>query len=154
MLAAVTLERARAYERASRTAAAIQAEILRSAILDALAHEFKTPLATILTAAGGLREAGPLRTEQSELADIVENEAERLSQLSSRLLRLARLDRDELKPRFEIAHAVSIVAPVVDRYSTQYPDHKLIFERGGNLEEIRGDLELLQLARIQRPGEG
>ena len=32
------------------------AEVFRGAILDALAHEFKTPLATIVTAAGGLRE--------------------------------------------------------------------------------------------------
>ena len=39
---------------ATAAAAHAQAEMLRSAILDALAHEFKTPLATILTAAGGL----------------------------------------------------------------------------------------------------
>lgn len=148
-LAAASLDRALATRKASQAAAEAQAETLRSAILDALAHEFKTPLATILTAAGGLREAGPLRAEQSELTDIVETEAERLSHLSNRLLTLARLDRDELKPRFEAADGVAIVAPVVDRYSLQYPAHELVFERAENSDEVMADTELLQLAVSQ-----
>jgi K+-sensing histidine kinase KdpD len=49
------------------TAISAQAEVYRSAILDALAHEFKTPLATILTAVGGLREAGILLTHTTLL---------------------------------------------------------------------------------------
>jgi two-component system, OmpR family, sensor histidine kinase KdpD len=148
-LAAAGMDRAIAAWQASQSAAEAKAETLRSAILDALAHEFKTPLATILTAAGGLREAGPLRPAQSELADIVESEAERLSQLSARLLSLARLDRDELKPRFEVADSVSVVAPIIDRYSAQYPAHRLILERTANSEEILADMELLQLAVSQ-----
>ena len=86
-LAAAMLERAHTFRNASRAAAAAQAEPFRGAILDALAHEFKTPLATTVTAAGGLREVGPLRPEQLELADTVEEEAARLSSLASRLLR-------------------------------------------------------------------
>jgi hypothetical protein len=46
------------------------------AILDAPAHEFKTPLATILAVVDGLRESERLR-----------------------LLRLAGLDREEVRPR-------------------------------------------------------
>src|SRR5579863_6247719 len=80
-LAAAMLERAQAFRNASHAAAAAQAESFRGAILDALAHEFKTPLATIVTAAGGLRELGPLCPEQWELTDIVETEASRLSLL-------------------------------------------------------------------------
>ena len=76
---------------ANHAAAAAQAESFRGAILDALAHEFKTPLATIVTAAGGLRELGPLCPEQLELTDTVETEAVRLSLLTSRLLRTAQL---------------------------------------------------------------
>jgi two-component system, OmpR family, sensor histidine kinase KdpD len=148
-LAAAGLDRAIAVRTASQSAAEAQAETLRAAILDALAHEFKTPLAAILTAAGGLRESGPLGPEQSELAEIVETEAERLSHLSSRLLRLGRLDRDELKPRFEPTDSVSIVAPVIDRYSRQFPDRELVFEKSGGPDEIMADTELLQLALSQ-----
>jgi len=89
-LAAATLERARVFRDASHADAAAQAEVFRGAILDALAHEFKTPLATIVTAAGGLRETGGLRPEQLELAEIAETEASRLGLLTSRLLRIAR----------------------------------------------------------------
>lgn len=58
MLAAAMVQRARSFETASTAAAATQVEVLRSAVLDAFAHQFKTPLAAILTAAGGLRETG------------------------------------------------------------------------------------------------
>jgi two-component system sensor histidine kinase KdpD len=98
-LAAATLERARIFRDASHADAAAQAEVFRGAILDALAHEFKTPLATIVTAAGGLRETGGLRPEQLELAEMAEMEASRLGLLTSRLLRIARLDREEVKPQ-------------------------------------------------------
>lgn len=79
-----------------------EAEMFRGAMLDALAHELKTPLATIVMAAGGIREGGPLRREQLELAETVEEEASRLGQLTTRLLRLARLDREEIKPHIEL----------------------------------------------------
>ena len=57
----------------------------------------------ILTAAGGLSEIGPLRYEQRDLAEVVETEASRLGQLTLRLLRLARLDREEVKPQMDPA---------------------------------------------------
>ena len=108
-LAATGLERAQACQCATRAEDAARAETLRTAILDALAHEFKTPLATILTAAGGIREAGPLGDSQAELAEMIESEAERLGKLSSRLLRLARIDRDDVQPRLESLDRKSVV---------------------------------------------
>jgi two-component system, OmpR family, sensor histidine kinase KdpD len=103
-LAAAMLERMRTFRNASQATAAAQAESFRGAILDALAHEFKTPLATIITAAGGLRELGPLGVEQLELTNIVETEASRLSLLTSRLLRAAQVDREDIKPRPEFTN--------------------------------------------------
>ena len=93
-LAIAALERAHAFHSATTAAAQAETEMLRSAILDALAHEFKTPLATILTAAGGLRVGGADVPEQSELAEMIETEASRLGELTTRLLRLARVDRE------------------------------------------------------------
>ena len=94
-LAATLLVRTRAFRSASHAIATAQTETYRSAILDALAHEFKNPLATILTAGGGLREAGPLGPEQQEMAEMVETEAARLGHRTSRLLRVARLDPNQ-----------------------------------------------------------
>ena len=148
-LATAALERARAFRSATAAAAHAQAEMLRSAILDALAHEFKTPLATILTAAGGLRAAGAMQPEQAELAEMIEVEASRLGDLTSRLLRLARLDREEVKPRLEKMDAAELADLSVKRYSRIWPDRRIFFRRQEGLSEVRVDPELIGLALSQ-----
>jgi two-component system sensor histidine kinase KdpD len=150
-LAAAMLERAHTFRNASHAAAAAQAELFRGAILDALAHEFKTPLATIVTAAGGLRELGPLCEEQLELTDIVETEASRLSLLTSRLLRTAQLDREEVKPQLELTDMADLVAAVADQYSRQWTDRKLSVRKDKDAAAtgVMADPDLLQLVLRQ-----
>jgi two-component system sensor histidine kinase KdpD len=148
-LAAAMLERAHTFRNASHAAAAAQAELFRGAILDALAHEFKTPLATIITAAGGLGELGPLCPEQLDLTDIVETEASRLSLLTSRLLRTARLDRDEVRPQLELTDMAELVTVVTDQYSRQWTDRKLSIQKEAVATGVMADRELLQLALRQ-----
>jgi len=145
-LAAATLERAHTFRNASHAAASAQAELFRGAILDALAHEFKTPLATIMTAAGGLREVGSLCPEQLELTETVEVEAARLSSLTSRLLRAARLDREEVKPQLELTDMADLVATLVDQYSRQWTDRKVFITKEAAATGVMADPELLQLA--------
>jgi two-component system sensor histidine kinase KdpD len=151
-LAALTsahLEKMRAFRTASVASAAAQAEVYRSAILDALAHEFKTPLATILAAAGGLRLAGSLGPEQLEMADTVESEADRLSRLTSRLLRTARLDREEVRPRIEMIDIQAVVRQIADQYGRQWPDRQIAILNHGDLTEESADPQLLRLALSQ-----
>jgi two-component system sensor histidine kinase KdpD len=148
-LAAALQERTRAFRRASEAAAATQAEVYRTAILDALAHEFKTPLATIVAAAGGMSEAGKLNHEQRELADAVESEAFRLGSLTSRMLRVARLDREEVKPHMEPTDINSLLAELVYQYSSTSVDRRFsLATRGSGLEAL-ADPELLRLAVSQ-----
>jgi two-component system sensor histidine kinase KdpD len=148
-LAGNALDRASSIRHASRAAAEAHTETLRSAILDALAHEFKTPLAAILAAAGGLREAAPVGGAQAELADIVETQAARLTSLSSRLLRLARLDREDLKPRLEPVACAALVSSLVDRYSCQAPDRRILLHVMDVPGEVPADAELYELALSQ-----
>jgi two-component system sensor histidine kinase KdpD len=143
-LAVVMMERASEFRRASNAAAATEAEAFRGALLDALAHEFKTPLATILTAAGGLREVGPLLPAQLELAEAVESEASRLGQLTSRLLRLARLDREEVRPQMELIVITDVVRSIVDQHSRRWPDRRLLLANSARLT-VMADRELLWL---------
>lgn len=148
VLAAAMLERARVFRDASHAAAAAQAEVFRGAILDALAHEFKTPLATIVTAAGGLRATGGLRPEQLELAEMAETEASQLGLLTSRLLRIARLDQEEVKPQLELTDVADLVAQLADQYS-QRSDRKLSLDKDVASVEVLADVELLRLALRQ-----
>ena len=145
-LAAAILERARVFRDASHADAAAQAEIFRGAILDALAHEFKTPLATIVTAAGGLRETGGLRPEQLELAEMAESEASRLGRLTSRLLQVARLDKEEVKPQLEFIDLAELVARLTDQYAKRWTDRTLSLTKDVASAEVLADAELLRLA--------
>jgi two-component system sensor histidine kinase KdpD len=148
-LAAAFQERTIAFRHATEAIAAAQTEVYRSAILDALAHEFKTPLATVLAAAGGMREAGPLNQDQSEMADTVETETARLGSLTSRLLRLARLDREEVKPQMELTEVGPLVAQLVRHYQRPPSDRRISFVNGGEQFEALADPELLRLAVSQ-----
>lgn len=148
-LAATVLERARAIRDAGEAAAAAQTEVYRSAVLDALAHEFKTPLSTILAAAGGLREVGSLTSAQLDLAELVETEAARLGGLTSRLLRMARIEREEVKPRMEAVDVTSVLAQLVDRYARRSPDRHLCLIPPSGPLEVEADPELFRLAVSQ-----
>ena len=148
-LTAGTMDRARSWQAASAAAAATQAEVLRSALLDAFAHEFKTPLATIITATEGLRQAGALGPEQIEMAEIVESEASRLSHLATRLLRMARLDREEVKPRLERKDLAALVGHTVNQLRQQSAQRSVALELGRERVEVLADSELLGLALMQ-----
>src|SRR5258708_15702785 len=99
-LAAIALERARTIEKQSHAEAARQAEQLRTAVLDALAHKFKTPLTVIRTASSGLA-AGELSELQTELVSLIDQEARKLNDLASRLLGTPNLDSTEFAPQPE-----------------------------------------------------
>ncbi len=151
-LAALTttfVERTKAFRKASVAAAAAQTAVYRSALLDALAHEFKTPLATILAAAGGLREAGPLASEQEEMADTVENEAARLGSLTSRLLRTARLDSEEIRPRMELIDLTSLIGHIATQHSARSPERPIVLTNPHESVEVQGDPALLRLTLNQ-----
>ena len=100
-LAAIALERARTLETQNRAEAARQAEQLRTAVLDALAHKFKTPLTVIRTASSGLPAAGELSALQTELVSLIDQEARKLNDLASRLMGAPKLDSTEFAPQPE-----------------------------------------------------
>ncbi len=148
-LAAALLERTHAVRNASQAAAAAQTEAYRSVILDALAHEFKTPLSTILAAAGALREAASLGPEHLEMAETVEAEAARLGRLTTRLIRTARLEQEEIRPWMELTHFTSVVADAVSQYSRLSGDRRInVLERCLSTD-VLADPELLRLAISQ-----
>lgn len=149
VLAAAALEHVNTFRLASHETAAAQAEVYRAAILDALAYEFKTPLATILALIGGIRESFKVNSEQEEMAGMIESEVSRLSLLTTRLLRTARLDREEMKPRLETIEIVPFVERILGRYTGQSHGRRLtVTSRCGSVE-VAADRQLLDLALTQ-----
>ncbi len=148
-LAAADLDRGRVFRSAASAASHADAEALRSAILDALAHEIKTPLAAILTAAGGIRATGAMEPRQAELAELIETEASRLGHLTSRLLRTARLDTEEIKPRLERVTAAELAERAARRYAKLWRDRRFTFRADAGAGDVRADPVLIHLALSQ-----
>jgi two-component system sensor histidine kinase KdpD len=148
-LAATALQQAGAFRKASYETAAAQVETFRTAILDALGHEFKTPLATILAVVGGLLESHRLGAEEREMASLIELETSRLSNLTNRLLRMARLDREEVKPRMTGTDIPALVERVVCRYAAQPHERQVTMSCQCPCALALADSELLDLALTQ-----
>jgi two-component system sensor histidine kinase KdpD len=100
-LCSIAMERARTLEKQNHAEALRQAEQLRTAVLDALAHKFKTPLTVIRTATSGLPAAGRLSELQTELVSLIDQEARKLNELASRLLGAPNLESTEFAPQPE-----------------------------------------------------
>jgi two-component system, OmpR family, sensor histidine kinase KdpD len=96
-LVAIGLERARAQDLAHQVEAARRSEQLRTTVLDAMAHEFKTPLTSIKAATTALRaEPGQPQEARTELVAIADEEAERLRLLIDDSIEMARLDTEQI----------------------------------------------------------
>jgi two-component system, OmpR family, sensor histidine kinase KdpD len=95
-LAAIAIERARAQDAASRTEATRQNEQLKSTLLDALAHEFKTPLTSIKAAATTVLSRGSLDQVGTELLTIVDEEADHLTSLVNEAIDVARISAGQV----------------------------------------------------------
>jgi two-component system sensor histidine kinase KdpD len=64
--------------------------------MDALAHEFKTPLTAAQTASSGLLELGWLSVSQRDLVSLINDEAIRLNDLCTRLLLTVKLAAEQV----------------------------------------------------------
>jgi len=104
-LVAIGLERARSLEEASRVEAARQSESLKSALLDALAHDLKTPLTSIKGAVTHLI-AKQHDAEEQELLTLANEEVDRLNGLVAEIIEMARIEAGKLHPDRQ-PHAVA-----------------------------------------------
>lgn len=149
-LVAVGLEKARNQEAANRAEAARQSQELKSTLLDAIAHEFKTPLTSIKAASTSLLSAGfhPLE-EKQELITIIDEEADRLSRLVTEAIQMARIEGGQLK----LNRVVSSMPPLVEETLSQLrpltEGRRIKIEFASDLPPADVDIELLELALRQ-----
>ncbi len=96
-LTAITLERAHAQDVATRAEAARQSEELKSTMLDALAHEFKTPLTPIKAAVTSMLSDSDMNPTHQELLHIVDEEADRLNSMLTEAIQMSRIEAGQLQ---------------------------------------------------------
>lgn len=104
-----------AQEQQAREQAQLQAT--RNALLAAISHDYRTPLATIMGAASALQQQGDrMDTDQRRhLASGIVEESERLARLTENTLQLARLDAHGVSLRCDWESAEEIVGAVLRR---------------------------------------
>jgi two-component system sensor histidine kinase KdpD len=97
-LVAIALERAAAVERSSRLEASRESERLRTALLDSVTHDLRTPLTAIRAAATTLVSQPDLaEPERADLAAVLDEESARLDRLIGQAVEMAQLDAATVK---------------------------------------------------------
>jgi two-component system sensor histidine kinase KdpD len=143
-LCGIALERARALQRESSAQAARRTEQLRTAVLDAMAHQFKTPLTVARTASSGLLAVGGLTELQIELISTIDQQASKLEHLASRLLTAARLDSDDFRLQREPVLLSRLARTAVQRLEPQSDCERFRFSDSTAEEKpVLADRELM-----------
>jgi two-component system, OmpR family, sensor histidine kinase KdpD len=134
-LAAIGLERARGQAATARAEAARASSELRAAVLDAAAHEFKTPLTSMKVAATALRSGIPETDPRRELVDIVTEDLDRLQALVTDAVQMLRIDSGDFivhRDRYEVAEIIAAslreLEPRLNGHTvtTHVPEHLLV----------------------------
>ena len=101
-LVAIAIERARAVEQVGKTEASREGERLRSALLDSVTHEFRTPLTSIKASVTGLLSDSQLDPAQRrDLLTVIDEEADHLNRLVGEAAEMAQLDAGQVQLQLE-----------------------------------------------------
>jgi two-component system sensor histidine kinase KdpD len=138
----------RSFEREYRAEAARQSEQLRAAVLDALGHQFKTPVTTIWAASSGLLAAGGLSEVQTELLTVIDEQAKTLNDLASRLLGTAKLDSTSFEPHRRLLLLSKEVKAVIQALAEPHRDRFRIAAATGEIP-VMADHRLILVALTQ-----
>lgn len=139
---AISFDRYHAFANQRRIESAKRAEELRSAVLDSLAHAYKTPLTAIRAAATGLKEMGGLSATQGEMVSLIADQAEQLNQVTTRLLRTARLETQSLQA--EQLAVATLIEDVIESTRKQMATLRVKVELSRDDLSLIGDRSLLE----------
>ena len=148
-LISVAIERARSFSAESNAEAARQGEQLRSAILDGLAHSFKTPLTTIRSCSSGLLEMNRLTGTEKRLVALMDREIGRLDELTTRALRTARLDSSTLRPKRERLLVLEVLQESIAESNAELGDRAVTIEISATGKVLWADKQLVKMALCQ-----
>lgn len=151
-----------AFERASEAEALRRSERLKSALLDAVTHDLRTPLTSIKASATALLHAQPgargagddarrepgasssLQPElQQELLQVIDEEADRLNRFIEQLVDLARVDAGAMDMRFNWGVLDDIVGSALTRAAAVTRPHPVEVNLPGELPALRVDARAL-----------
>ena len=148
-LIAIAIERTRAIENVGKAEVARENEKLRSAILDSVAHEFRTPLTAIKASVTSLLSSGLDEDSRHELLTVINEEADRMNHLVEEATQMAKLESKQVeldrqaKPIDEaIGRAIEIGKKIIG-------SHPVKIDVAENLPPAAYDIELIGNVMLQ-----
>jgi two-component system sensor histidine kinase KdpD len=138
------LHRAETQREADAAQAQAQGQAVRNALLAAISHDYRTPLAAIMGAASSLRDVGnKLAPEQRDrLAQSIVAETRQLSRLTNNTLQLVRLDAPGVKLHLDWESPDELAGAAIGRACKHDPDRRLKVWAEPGLPLVRCDAVL------------
>ncbi len=142
-LTAVAIERARAIEQLGKTEAAREGERLKSALLDSITHDFRTPLTSIKASVTSLLsdDARLDAQHRKELLTIIEEETNRLNSLVGEAAEMARLEAGEFELDLKSHSVPTIIQASLDQCKSHLHGRPVIVQVPESLPEVRADID-------------
>jgi two-component system sensor histidine kinase KdpD len=139
-----------AFERASQAKALEQSERLKSALLDAVTHDLRTPLTSIkasvttllneLPVKGRDEEAATLDVEgRREMLEVIDEETDRLNRFVEGLMELARIEAGEMHLRRRWGSIEEIITTALERAAPLTREHNIHVRIDTQLPTVRVD---------------
>jgi two-component system, OmpR family, sensor histidine kinase KdpD len=149
-LVAIAIERARAVEQLGQTEAERRGERLKSALLDSITHDFRTPLTSMKAAVSSMLSSAPSDAAQSrELLTIIDEECDRLNRLVEEAGEMAKLEAGELRLELEPTPVQEIVDASLAHCKAALAGRRVDVNVSPNLPLVSADLGRAKEAMVQ-----
>lgn len=148
-LVAIGLERARIQEIEGLANAARQSQELKSTLLDAIAHEFKTPLTSIKAATTTVLSDDQFAGQNRELLTIVNEETDRLTNLVSDAIQMSRIEGGKFRLRLSRVSPNDVIDAVITQMRARFEDRPVEKGIARGLDSVSIDRDLIQLSLRQ-----
>lgn len=139
-----TLDRVRLAEEARDATIQAETEAMRNALLTAISHDLRTPLTRIVGTASALAHPSLQPEERREFSQAIQDEAQRMSELMSKILDMARLATGKLALHREWNAVEEIVGATLTRLDKALKDRPVHIRLPDGLPLVWVDAVLLQ----------
>ena len=144
-LVGLAIERARALEALSKHRAEQEHERLRSALLDSVTHEFRTPLTSIKASVTTLLSAATLDDQgRRELLTVIDEEADHLNRLVGEAAEMAQLDAGMFQLDLQPHSIQDALKPAMDDAKSSLENHPVEIIAAADLPNVRMDAQRIR----------
>ncbi|MBF0305591.1 MAG: DUF4118 domain-containing protein [Alphaproteobacteria bacterium] len=143
---AVAIERERLRHEMEEATVRVRTERTRSALLSSVAHDFRTPLGSVVGASSSLlsREASFTDEARRRLLQTILESAQRLDRYVGNILDLTRIESGAVEPRPDWVDVEDLVGAALDAVDPVLDGHRLVVRLEPDLPPLRVDFVMIE----------